>query len=117
MNFKTDENLPKDAVRLLLAAGHDAASVYGQGLSGASDEHLHGHCLTEGRVLITLDLDFANVQAYPPSSSAGLIVIRLPQQDKPHVLGVLERLVKVLETESPVGSLWIVDQHRVRIRK
>jgi len=40
--------------------------------SGADDSMLFERCRTEGRVLVTLDLDFANVQAYPPGSILGL---------------------------------------------
>jgi len=33
-------------------------------------------------VLMTLDLDFANVQAYPPKSHPGIVVFRSKSQDK-----------------------------------
>jgi hypothetical protein len=42
--------------------------------------------------------------------------IRLAQLDKPRVLSVLQRLLPVLEHESPAGKLWIVDETSVRAR-
>ena len=37
MKFKIDENLPREAVDVLTAAGHDAVSVFDQGLNGKPD--------------------------------------------------------------------------------
>ena len=68
MKFKVDENLPKEYVSILREAGFEADSVPDEKLSGADDSVLSERCRTEDRVLMTLDLDFANVQAYPPKS-------------------------------------------------
>ncbi|MDD3827343.1 MAG: hypothetical protein PHY79_15365, partial [Anaerolineae bacterium] len=61
-------------------------------------------------------MDFADIRAYPPAEFPGLIVLRLRQQDKPHVLEVLTRLIKLLGQEQLDRQLWIVDEKRVRIR-
>jgi predicted nuclease of predicted toxin-antitoxin system len=62
------------------------------------------------------DMDFADIRAYPPAEYPGTIVLRLGQQDKPHVLSVLTRLMRILHTEPLEGHLWIVEENRVRIR-
>ncbi len=61
--------------------GFEADSVSDEKLSGASDSVLSERCRTEDRVLMTLDLDFANVQAYPPKSHPGIVVFRSKSQD------------------------------------
>ncbi len=116
MKLKIDENLPVEAAALLQRAGHDATTVVSEQLSGADDPELMSVCQTQGRVLVTLDVGFADIRAYPPLESAGLIVLRLRLQDKAHVLDVLGRLTRVLAAENPSGQLWIVDEERVRIR-
>jgi hypothetical protein len=68
-------------------------------------------------VLVTLDLDFANIQAYPPDRHAGIIVLRPNRQDKPAVVALLRRIVAVLQQRSPVGELWIVQHDRIRFRQ
>jgi hypothetical protein len=75
--------------------------------------------LREGwsRVLLTLDVDFANIRAYPPEEHAGIIVFRLKAQDKATVVGHVRRLVAVLKQRNPEGELWIVERDRVRFRQ
>ena len=117
MKFKIDENLPIEVAQRLQEAGHDALTVLNQQLGGETDVNLAKVCQLENRVIITLDLDFADIRAYPPQVYAGLIVLRLKQQDKPYVLQVIERLLKALQDETIENALWIVDERRIRIRK
>ena len=58
MKLKLDENLGSRLVQLFQAAGHDAATVTGQRLTGIADFELIQRCLHEERAIITLDLDF-----------------------------------------------------------
>ena len=116
MKFKVDENLPIEAAEMLRQAGHDAATVLEQHLGGSDDAQLSALCQLEGRILVTLDMDFSDIRNYPPAEFPGLVVLRLRQQDKPYVLGVLVRLVQVLPQEPIEGHLWIVEESRIRIR-
>ncbi len=116
MKFKVDENLPAELVSLLSGAGHDAASVPDQKLGGAADPSVAAVCQTEDRVLITLDLDFADIRNYPPGGHPGIIVLRLGRQDTPHILAVARSLLPVLATEPIQHHTWIVEEGRVRIR-
>ncbi len=116
MRFKIDENLPIQVVGLLEEAGHDAATVVVQDLQGCADRSLAEVCRDEGRVLISLDLDFADIRGFPPAEYPGLVVLRLVRQDLDHVLQTIERLVQVLVEESPERMLWIVEENRIRIR-
>lgn len=117
MRFKLDENLPTEAADLLAGAGHDAVSVLDQNLGGAGDPVIATACAEENRTLVTLDTDFADIRAYPPGESSGIIVLRLGSHRKDHVLQVVERLIRVLHTESAHQQLWIVEEERIRIRE
>jgi len=116
LRFKVDENLPIEVAVVLRNAGFLADTVWDEGLSGASDHDIALVCRQEGRALITLDLDFADIRTYPPEEYAGIIVLRLRQQDKISVLAVMQPLISLLQRESVRGHLWIVDEKRVRIR-
>jgi hypothetical protein len=62
------------------------------------------------------DLDFADVLTYPPDPSPGYVVFRGHRQDRDYVLGLLRRILPLLETEVLRNHLWIVEETRVRIR-
>ena len=66
---------------------------------------------------MTLDLDFANIQAYPPETAAGIVVLRLARQDKLRVLEVVTRLIPEFATKRVSQQLWIVEEDRIRIRE
>ena len=117
MRFKIDENLPVEVAELLRQSGYDAVTIPEQHLGGSADSEVISVCQQESRVLVTLDLDFADIRVYPPEEFSGLIVLRLRRQDKTHVLEVITRLMKMLSRESPDRRLWIVEEERVRIRE
>jgi predicted nuclease of predicted toxin-antitoxin system len=117
MKFKVDENLPIEVATQLQEAGYDALTVLDQALSGEFDPTIAAICQQEERVLLTLDLDFADIRSYPPAQYPGIIVFRLVQQDKPHVLTVLNRLIPLLIDAEVVHRLWIVEEERIRIRE
>lgn len=116
MRFKADENLPIEVADLLRQAGHDASTVVEQRMAGEPDPGLAAVCQQEGRAILTFDIGFADIRTYPPEEYPGLLVLRLKRQDKVTVLQVFERILHLLQTESLVGCLWIVDEERVRIR-
>ena len=66
MRFKVDESLHVEVADLLRGQGHDALTVFDQGLRGRNDHALADICRTENRVLLSLDLDFSNILMFPP---------------------------------------------------
>ena len=57
-----------DVAAAFQARGHDALTVRDQGMRGDPDSRIASACLSEGRGLVTLDLDFADVRRYPPET-------------------------------------------------
>jgi predicted nuclease of predicted toxin-antitoxin system len=116
MRFKIDENLHEDVAGLLRTHGHDAQTVFDEGLRGHADPEIAAAALREGRVLVTLDLDFGNIREYPPERYRGLIVLRVVDQSRRHVARVMERVVAALDSASLDGHLWVVSEGGMRIR-
>lgn len=114
--FKLDENLPTEAADVFRGAGHDVASVLDQRMGGQSDDKVASVCRREGRAMVTLDLDLADIRAYPPIYYPGIIVLRLARLDKHRIASVVRRLLPLLEEEPLSGKLWIVDESSVRVR-
>ena len=97
--FKLDENIARDAEVLLRDAGHDVQSVFDDHLDGGADAQLLDVCRNEKRILITLDLDFADIRLYPPSSHAGIWVLRPPIQSIENTFQSLEQFEPGLKLE------------------
>lgn len=116
MRFKVDENLPEDVASLLRSAGHDAVTVFEEKLSGQADSTISTMILREERALITFDLDFSDIRAFPPAEYPGLVVLRLGCQDKPSTLRAMSRILPLLELERLDRHLWIVTEASVRMR-
>lgn len=118
MNFKLDENIGNRGRAALEADGHDVSTVFQQRMSGADDEEVFRVCAAEGRVLVTLDHDFAQVLRFPPQHSAGIVVLELPARATPDsLLNRIGEFLRVLK-QRPLGKeLWVVEPGRVRIHQ
>ncbi|MFM7373597.1 MAG: DUF5615 family PIN-like protein [Chthoniobacterales bacterium] len=116
MKLKLDENLGGSARRYLGHAGYDVSTVALQKLCGAGDRLLIDICATEGRCLITLDLDFSNPLQFPPASYAGIIVLRLPKQPAGEdIIDCLATIAAAIPVGTNLtGSLRIVSKGRIR---
>ena len=112
--FKLDENLPSRAALVLRQAGHDASTVIEEGLGGASDTTLAEARADEDLILLTLDLDFADIRTYGSPDSPGVVVLRVGRQDVASICGLLERSAQVLGKTSLRGGIWILEPHRIR---
>ena len=117
MRFKVDENLHPDVAEWLRQHGHDATTVYEENMRGHADQQIAEVCRREVRVLITLDLDFADLRVYPPKEYPGIIVLRVTNQSRPAILKILRRILGALSQEPLAGHLWIVDEIQIRIRQ
>jgi predicted nuclease of predicted toxin-antitoxin system len=49
---------------------------------GSPDKNIIEVCQQENRILVTLDLDFADTRAYPPQNYPGIIILTAFRQDK-----------------------------------
>lgn len=90
-------------------------TVPAQGLCGATDAELYDVCAREGRVLVTLDLDFANPLRFDPARKPGIAVLRV--RDHPNrgeLVAAAVTLARHLALRPIAGRLWIVQPGRVR---
>jgi predicted nuclease of predicted toxin-antitoxin system len=116
MRAKLDENVPIEAAELLRAADWECDTVYDEGLAGADDPEIAAACQAGARVLFTLDLDFADIRAYPPSEYVGIVVLRPVEPSRRQALELVSRVLPVLSAEWTEHRLWIVEPGRVRVR-
>lgn len=116
MKLKLDENLGRRGSEILVARGHDVATVADQRMTSAEDVDLIHICRAEQRALITLDLDFSNPLVFPPHEFRGIAVLRLPSKPTfDSLIAVIRTLADGLDREELAGKPWSVESGRIRI--
>lgn len=118
MRFLIDANLPRSVVAVLRSLGHDVEFARDIGLAAAPDQDIAARAKLTAAVLLTRDLDFANIRQYPPEDYPGLVVLRLSDDATARIIaGVVERFVREPEFLVALsGRLAIVEADRVRFR-
>lgn len=116
MKLKLDENLGSyRIIAWLRQAGHNVATVQGQGLSSTPDQEVIEVCRREGRCLVTADRGFGNRMRFNPSNYPGIVIIRLPSRSTfTDWREAIETLILGLETAAVNGKLWIVQEGRIQ---
>ena len=117
LRLKLDENMPQRAESALRDLGVDVETARSEGLAGATDPVLLAACTAEDRVLVTLDLDFADMRVYPPGSHPGIWVLRPARQTFNAILSLVHSGIRLASVERTSGQLWVIDQRQVRIRE
>jgi len=94
-----DENLPRDAVDALRAAGHDVLWI-ATDFAGLSDPSVLTKAVDDGRVLVTFDKDFGELvfRGHQPTVGIGLFRI-VPMS--------VDALVTLVLTVLPSRDDWI----------
>ena len=115
--LKLDENLSRHLKGELAAIGFDSLTAADEGLLSRPDGEVAAAAKQEGRILLSLDLDFANVMKYPPGSHPGIVLFR-PTTLGP---GAVNRFVTAFlgahDLAALFGCLDVVEPGRVRVRR
>ena len=117
MNIKLDENLPESLVKIFAQYGHEAMTVSGEGLAGYEDYILFEVVKKEGRLFVTLDLDFSDIRNYPLNTHHGIIVIRSKSNGRNTVTEIIRALLNQVDINNLNGGLIIANEKYIRIRK
>lgn len=116
MRIKLDENMPLSLAALLRSAGHNVSTVPEENLSGEGDPLVLETAIKEGRLLMTFDVDFGDIRAYPVGSHAGVVVFRLHDQRWAVLKEPAERLLGSGLLERLEHGIAIVNENRIRVR-
>lgn len=103
----------------IAAADHRAIRVSGSSLADAPDERIASHARSNGLVLMTRDVDFADVRRFPPSDYQGIVVVSAPEHATASMIaGLVSEFLSSTELLARLpGRLAIVEFGRVRLRE
>lgn len=116
LKFLVDEDVPRSTARILREAGYDAVDVRDAGLRGQPDRSVFEFAQKEQRILISCDLGFANIIQYPPAGTAGIVVVRIPDEIPiPQFNRILLKSIQGVG-ERLVAHLAVIEVDKVRLR-
>ena len=87
------------------------------GLRGATDDRIFRWAQRDGSIVVTFDEDFADARMYPVGSHAGVIRLPVWPATIENTEAAPARLFEAVGDEDLRGSLVIIDQRRIRIRR
>jgi predicted nuclease of predicted toxin-antitoxin system len=111
-----DENLSPHQSVVLRGLDYDAVRVVEIGLAGAPDERIREYAITEDRVLMTLDADFANLLRFPPAGTPGVIRLKVHPPTEAAIRDQIQRALTLLTDRNLRGCLAVYHAGMVRIR-
>jgi predicted nuclease of predicted toxin-antitoxin system len=117
MRFLIDMPLSPTLARRLRQKGHDAVHAGEAGLDRASDGAILERARSEGRVILTADLDYPRLLALTQAQGPGLILFRGGDYSERECV---ERLAQVFERVPPQvleNSIVVVERSRIRLRR
>lgn len=113
-----DEALPPKLAKLLTEAGIESVHALDVGLRGEPDDQVLALAIAEGRALVTIDADFANILRFPPESHRGIFVARFP--DRISIATLLRSIVEAIRSipdEEVDKTLIIIEAGAIRFRR
>ena len=117
MKFILDANMPYSGKKLF---GHPDRAVHVRdiGLADASDDEILERARQEGAIVVSRDMDFANIILHPIHTHAGAVVMRVPAYfTAEEIKKVLQQFLSVADTKIMSRALTVIEPGRFRLRR
>jgi len=120
LRFFSDQCVPAEITDTLRRHGHQVTLLREVLPIRSLDPAVIAKAQELGAILLSLNGDFADIVAYPPTNYLGILAVQL--HNHPEIIPpLMERLVAFLDghpaQEFYHSKLYIVEVHRVRIRQ
>ena len=120
LRFFADHCVPNAVIQTLRAAGHEVLILKEHIPRDSDDPIVLAKAQELEAILVSLNGDFADIVTYPPSPYKGIIALQV--KDHPEVIpALMPRLMTYLSTHPEMsdykGQLFVVEAHRIRIRR
>ena len=117
MRIIADMHISPSTVQRLIDLGHDAIRVDAVLPNNAPDRDIVAWAATNGRVVLTQDLDFSDIIALSGATQPSVITLRLADSRAENVNVVLESVLHRLENCVESGVFVTVEDGRTRTRR
>jgi len=118
MKFLVDNALSPRLAEQLRACGHDATHVVDYGMGSAPDHDVLEKARADSRILLSADTDFGMLLTFSRAHDPSVILFRGLTNRRPDAQSAtLVANLPVLAADLEAGSIVIVDEDRLRVRR
>ena len=118
MKLLLDQNRSHRLATMLGSIGYDAVHVSKIGLSSAEDAEILSFAAESGRILVSADTDFGALLALREVTAPSVILFRTRSQRSAEAqFKLLRDLLPLFEQDLAMGSVLVVADDRVRVRR
>ena len=117
MKFLADMGISTKTVAHLREMGHDSVHLRDEQLQRADDAAVLQKAFSEGRVLLTHDLDFGDLMAAGKGRLPSVIVLRLRDMRPHQVNHYLDKVISDHGSHLEQGAIVSVTEKRIRVRR
>ena len=116
MRFLADMCVDIRVVGWLREQGHDAVHLRDEGLHRMPNGEIFEKGRRENRIILTFDLDFAEIAALAGEEKTSLIVFRLKNTRTPNVMKHIAKVLQDSADHLEKGAVVVVEEFRHRVR-
>jgi predicted nuclease of predicted toxin-antitoxin system len=117
MKFLLDMPVSSLLLKVLQAYGHEGVHAHQIGKDRAPDTELLNMARSEGRIVITADLDFPRLLALSLAEGPGMILFRGGNYSDLEMCDLLENVLSIVPVDVLETSICVVDKTRIRITR
>jgi len=97
--------------------GLDVDTVLDENLGGHPDSDVWVASQSEGRLLVTQDLDFSDVRRFAPGTHCGLLLVRLPDAEQWRISDYLLAWFSSVDAGTWAGCFVVATPNRIRVMR
>jgi predicted nuclease of predicted toxin-antitoxin system len=116
MRFLADMGVDIRVVKWLREKGHDANHLRDEGLHGMPNGEIFDKAISENRVILTFDLDFAEIVALSKGHKASIVLFRLHNTRTSNLISRLSAVLSESAVALEKGAVIVVEESRHRVR-
>jgi predicted nuclease of predicted toxin-antitoxin system len=104
-------------LRHWLSSDNDVDSVPQEALTGQPDAKVWDATQAAQRFLVTQDLDFSDVRRFAPGTHQGILLVRLSNRSRRHLIERIQGIFSVEAVETWAGCFVVVTGLKIRIQR